>query len=283
MPRHPHRTASLLALALVLAALLGACGGTDEAAETAQAEPKTPATTSTEPAPPTTGDGTWTARVVTPDGPDADWATLFLPAEAEPDAVVVFLHGWTDLDPGLYRPWIEHLTGRGDAVVFVDYQASLLSTPDDMLAGAERGIRAGLSAARAAGADGPVAAVGYSLGGALAVQYAARASAWGVEEPAAVYGVFPAPILDDARLPAVPRATSITLVVGDRDSVVGAAGAADLVERVAPHPVEVVELVSDGERDYGHLAPRTDAPYVRETIWAPFDAIVDAARVADRG
>lgn len=279
-----HRPALAIALlALLVTAVLAACGGGDESADTARAEPEAPPTATQQEAPSTTGDGTWTARVIEPDGPDGAWATVFLPAERDPDAIVVFLHGWTDLDPGLYRPWVEHLAARGDAVVFVDYQASLLSSPADMLAGTERGVRGGIAAARAAGATGPVVAAGFSLGGALAVQYAALATRWNAESPAAVYGVFPAPILSDEPLPPVPPGTAITLVVGDRDSVVGDAGAADLVARVAPHPVEVVSLVSTDEADYGHLAPRTDAPYVRETIWAPLDRIVDAARSGEAG
>ena len=280
----PRRPSILLALlALFVAAALAACGGGNESADTARAEPEAPPTTTQEATPPTNGDGTWTARVIEPEGPDGRWATVFLPADRDSDAIVVFLHGWTDLDPGLYRPWIEHLAARGDAVVFADYQASLLSSPADMVAGTERGVRAGIAAARGAGATGPVVAAGFSLGGALAVQFAALAERWRVESPAAVYGVFPAPILTDAPLPRIPEETDITLLVGDRDSVVGAAGAANLVDRVAPHPVEVVELVSTDERDYGHLAPRTDAPYVRETIWAPLDRIVDAARAPEAG
>lgn len=273
MPTTPRLLPTLLALiALVFA--VGACGGTtgDEGGGAAAAErPVTTAATGT------AGED-WAAEVVRPAGPDRDWATLFLPRDRTPGAVVIFLHGWTDLDPAGYRPWIEHLVARGDAVVFVDYQQSLLSSPEAMRRGAERGIRAGLAEARARGADGPVAALGYSLGGALAVQYAASAADWDVEAPRLVYGVFPAPILTDGDLPPVPAQTELVFVVGDRDVVVGTGGAEELIRRVAPHPVEVVGLTSTNERDFGHLAPRSDAPYVRETIWAPFDRLVDGAR-----
>jgi dienelactone hydrolase len=268
------RLPALLAL-LALAALVAACGGSSDDRGGAAAAAEPPAATTTLPTAP---ENEWAADVVRPAGPDGDWATLFLPRDRPPGAIVIFLHGWTDLDPIAYRPWIEHLVARGDVVAFVDYQESLLASPDAMRRGAERGIRAGLAEARARGADGPVVALGYSLGGALAVQYAASAERWGVESPRVVYGVFPAAILTDAALPPLPTDTEVVLVVGDRDIVVGRGGAEDLSERIAPHPVEVIALTSTAGRDFGHLAPRDDAPYIRETIWGPFDRLVDAAR-----
>src|SRR5262245_39507421 len=58
--------------------------------------------------------------------------------------VVVFLHGWGGTDPAFYRPWIDHLALRGNVVLWVRYQESVLTPPADfapnMLAAVKNGI-----------------------------------------------------------------------------------------------------------------------------------------------
>jgi dienelactone hydrolase len=252
----------LLALAVAALALaVAGCGG-GEAPAPAPAEAAAATTTAAAEA------------ATTGDAPAADAAEVF-PAEGEPRAVVVLLHGWTDLDPEPYRPWIDHLTAQGATVVFPNYQESILSSPADMLAGSERGIREGLEEV-GDDDDVPVVAAGFSLGGALAVDYAANAGDWGVPAPDAVYAVFPAPPLGGGeRMAGVPRATEVVFVVGDRDAVVGAGGAAALAEAIAPHPSETIRLASSAGAAWDHLAPLRDDDAVRARIWAPLDAIVD--------
>lgn len=260
------RRSALAVVALAaLALLVTACGGAES-----------PATPPADAAAATT---TTTAGASTAEEPARDMAEVF-PAEGEPRAIVILLHGWTDLEPEPYLPWIEHLVARGATVVFPNYQASILSSPADMLKGSERGIREGLEEA-GADDDLPVIAAGFSLGGALAVDYAANAGEWGVRAPDAVYAVFPAPPLGGAeRLAGVPTATEVVLVVGDRDAVVGDGGAAALAESIAPHPTETIRLRSSGDAAWDHLAPLRDDAAVQERIWAPLDALAD--RLADR-
>ncbi|MDP9366478.1 MAG: hypothetical protein M3Q10_20015, partial [Chloroflexota bacterium] len=48
-------------------------------------------------------------------------------AKSQPRAplpVVLFLHGYTALDPGRYRAWIDHIVRRGAVVVYPDYQGT---------------------------------------------------------------------------------------------------------------------------------------------------------------
>ena len=220
---------------LLLALVLAGCGGS-----------AAPAPTTTAPPPP---------------------AADVFPAQGAERATVVLFHGWTDLDPTNYRPWIGHLNAQGMTVVFPRYQDSILSTPAQMLAGAERTTRAGLAEAPP---SGPVIAVGYSLGGGYATVMAASAAAWDVPQAAAVYGVFPAlpPVVPDP-FGAVPAATTARYLVGDRDEVVGRGGADDLAAAIAPHPATITVLRSEGDADFGHLAGLSDAPWAQRAIWAP--------------
>ncbi len=165
--------------ALVLAALaivLAGCG---------TAEPR-PA-----PAPPalvteTAGRGVQQSTIVRPGG------------RAGPLPVVVFLHGWGAPDPGFYRPWLEHLARRGNAVVYPRYQDSFVAPPRQALGNVLAAVRIAL-ARPGLRADGLVVA-GHSAGGALAADYAALARTAGLPVPAAVFAVYPG-----RRLPRVPR------------------------------------------------------------------------------
>lgn len=260
--------AVLLALALP-ALLLAACAGSDDAAA-----PAADAAAATAPA--TTAAEATAAEDAEPD-PTGPRAQVFMPA-GEARATVVLLHGWNDLDPAAYGAWIDHLNETGVAVVFPDYQAGLLSSPASMLAGTEQGIRDGLAEAARLGATGPVVAAGYSLGGGLAVVYAAMAADWGVEAPDAVYAVFPAePLGLPAELPPVPDGTVVEMLVGDRDVVVGRSGADALAARIAPHPAAVTELASTDAVEYDHFAPKREDARAQSDFWAPLDRLVDEA------
>ena len=240
----------LLPLLLLVAALAAACGGSGGA--TTQPEPASTA-----------------AR-----GAAAD----VFPAEGAERATVVLYHGWTDLTPDGYLPWIRHLTGTGVTVVFPRYQRSVLSLPGTMLADAEAATRAGLAEAPP---QGPVIAAGYSLGGGYAVVYAANAAAWSLPEPAAVYAVFPAmpPVVPDP-FGAVPDATSVTMLVGADDAVVGDGGARDLAAAIAPHPASVREVPTTAALTADHFAPKRDDDAAQRAFWAPLDRLVD--RLAPR-
>lgn len=267
-----RRPLPLLALVLMAALALAGCSASEEGAA-----PDTAA--ATEPA--GTNAATATAEAAVEDDeesePTGPRARVFMPA-GEARATVILLHGWNDLDPAAYGAWIDHLNATGAAVVFPDYQAGLLSSPASMLRGTEAGIRDGLAEAERLGATGPVVAAGYSLGGGMAVVYAAMAADWGVPAPTAVYAVFPAePLGLPAELPAVPADTTVEMLVGDQDIVVGRGGADALAARIAPHPARVAELVSTDAVTYDHFAPKREDVQAQADFWAPLDRLVDEA------
>ena len=243
----------LLPLLLLAALAVAACGGSGGA--TTQPEPATTAA----PEAASTAAAEATADV--------------FPAEGDERATVVLYHGWTDLEPDGYLPWIRHLTGRGVTVIWPRYQRSILSLPATMLRDAEAATRAGLAEAPP---TGPVIAAGYSLGGGLAVVYAANAAAWSVPEPAAVYGVFPAmpPAVPDP-FGSVPEATTVALLTGADDAVVGAGGAEQLAAAIAPHPATIDEVPTTAALTADHFAPKRDDPAAQRAFWAPLDRIVD--------
>jgi len=269
-----RRPLPLLALVLMAALALAGCGASEEGAAP-------DAAAATEPAGTAAATATATAEAAVEDDeepePTGPRAQVFMPA-GEARATVILLHGWNDLDPADYGAWIDHLNATGAAVVFPDYQAGLLSSPASMLRGTEAGIRDGLAEAERLGATGPVVAAGYSLGGGLAVVYAAMAADWGVPAPTAVYAVFPAePLGLPAELPPVPADTTVEMLVGDQDIVVGRGGADALAERIAPHPARVAELVSTDAVAYDHFAPKREDTQAQADFWAPLDRLVDEA------
>ena len=247
----------LLPLLLLAALLAAACGGSGGA--TTQAEPTT--------APPP-------AASTAADEAKAD----VFPAEGAERATVVLYHGWTDLEPDDYLPWIRHLNGEGVTVLFPRYQSSILSLPAQMLADAETATRDGFAQAPT---TKPVIAVGYSLGGGYAVVYAANAAAWKVPEPAAVLGIFPAmPPTVPEPFGSVPEPTPVTFLVGDRDTVVGNEGANELAAAISPHSATIDILSSTAEITFDHLAAKRTDPAAQRAFWAPLDRIVD--RLAPR-
>ncbi len=267
------RPLSALAVALLAALALAGCGAGDDGAAPDAAAATAAASTAATPAT-TVADTTEADAEPEPAGPRA---RIFMPI-GEARATVILLHGWNDLDPAAYGAWIDHLNETGVAVVFPDYQAGLLSSPASMLAGTEQGIRDGLAEAERLGATGPVVAAGYSLGGGLAVVYAAMAADWGVAAPSAVYAVFPAePLGLPAELPPVPADTTVEMLVGDRDVVVGRGGADALAARIAPHPARITALVSTDAVAYDHFAPKRDDARAQADFWAPLDRLIDEA------
>ena len=220
-----------------------------------------------------TGVAPTTMQPATTDAPASSGPTAdVFPAKGTSRATVVLFHGWTDIEPTDYLTWIHHLNGEGVTVLFPRYQQSVLSLPAQMLADAEVATKDGFAKSPT---TKPVISVGYSLGGGYAVVYAANAKAWQVPAPAAVLGIFPA---DPPTVPepfgTVPKATPVTLLVGDHDTVVGSQGAKALAAAIAPHPATINVLASTAQITFDHLsAKRTDAP-AQNAFWAPLDRIV---------
>jgi poly(3-hydroxybutyrate) depolymerase len=225
-----------------------------------------------------------TLKKATSEGPlgkGASGVWIYRPA-GEPKDLVIFLHGQGgpgEAKPDNHVPWINHLVSRGSVVVYpryeMDYEADPMPYIVDALetAGEEVDLD-----------DLPVLAVGYSRGGGLAVEYGAVAAEKGVPVPGAIIAVLPAGFGNAKKLTdlsTLPRSVELVLMVGDRDTVVGAQGAAYLGSRLrnAGFPTENVHLdpiESRGDFVADHFAPMQTTPAARAAFWEPTDIILDA-------
>jgi hypothetical protein len=201
--------------------------------------------------------------------------------------VVVFGHGWKVAPPspsypwvGQFWPWLDHLTARGDAVIFPRYQLG----GDQPGAARASAYRAGLAEGfrrLALPADTPVVAMGYSYGASLALSYAANARRWHLPQPRAVDAVFPAGQIPGVPLPPLTRSTDVLLQVGEHDTVAGAGGASAFWAWLARHPpnrkrYEVVR--SHGSFVADHAAPKATTAEARAAFWTPLDLLIARAR-----
>jgi pimeloyl-ACP methyl ester carboxylesterase len=201
--------------------------------------------------------------------------------EEEGRPVVVFLHGWTAIDPRAYDGWVRHLAARGADVVLPVYQAAPFLDVRTPLPN----VIAALRAAFARLPDhGPVVAAGHSAGGALSADWAASAGGAGLPRPAAVYAVYPgrglggALLLRGPSLGLIDPSTRILALASPRDAVVGTATAEAMVREPVQIPaarrtLRIIRepIVQD------HNAPLRTDPAARRTFWRPLDELVAQA------
>jgi acetyl esterase/lipase len=206
---------------------------------------------------------------------------LLRPASAA-RSIVVFAHGWTAVKP---TDWhlvrFEHLCQRGSTVVFPRYQLDEFDTFDQGLDGFRSGMQAAFR--RLAPVHVPVVAAGYSFGGALVNYYAADARAWGVPVPRAVVSIFPTTRVQGRPVAAPPPAVRFLILAGDRDEVVGRAGAADFLKWLRRHPARNTEyrlVRSSASLVASHEAPKEMTAASTRTFWTPIDLMVTYARGA---
>ena len=129
----------------------------------------------------------------------------------------------------------------------------------------------------------PVLAIGYSRGGAIAVEYAAAAARNGVPPPDWIMSVFPAPYGNQKQLidlGQVPHFTQLVILVGDHDEIVGTAGAVLLGRRLQRggfpgENIQVEQIVSHGSFNANHFAPMDTSKAAQAAFWAPADRILD--------
>jgi acetyl esterase/lipase len=156
---------------------------------------------------------------------------LFVPTDplpkasraGEPFPVVIFVPGSGTMDADVYLAWIEHLVQRGAVVLYslyqnagdseTEYRQALLDDVGSGLEALEReGVQVDLTR---------VAVVGHSLGGVLAVDYAASAGATALPVPTAVMSVVPGCLTEEVAClvadPSVIPATTRVLLVTAAD------------------------------------------------------------------
>jgi pimeloyl-ACP methyl ester carboxylesterase len=234
------------------------------------------------------GSSAQAARIEGPFGRGAAQVWIVLP-NGRPRSVVVFGHGWKLAPPvpslawiDQFRPWLDHLASRGNAIVFPRYQ---LGTNDSFGTPRVLAYRRGLVKAfvRLGLPHVPVIAAGYSYGASLALYYAANARRWRLPVPAAVDSIFPAGLIPGTPLPALAPTIRVLIQVGDQDTEAGAVGASSFWAWLGGHPAgrkhyEVVASVPGLVAT--HKAPKQTGPAARHAFWRPLDALIAAARTA---
>ncbi len=260
-----ERTAALAVLATVVA--LAGCGDRDKLP---RPEPSG--------APVAVEGGT-----ATPYGRGAGRVWVIEPSGGKVESLVVYLHGWGANVPFYWhQAWFEHLLARGSAVLFPEYQDGV----DDAFVVAPYDLRDDLRLGfKALGEiDVPVVAAGFSVGASLAFVYAARAGAWSVPAPRAVYSIFPVDPLaiDPSLVVSGVRDTCILLLVGDQDEVVGRVGGDAFWSMLASVPASEKEYRVIRTTDHLFVMHDTPTavtdPLVRRTFWDPLDRLVEDAR-----
>jgi poly(3-hydroxybutyrate) depolymerase len=198
---------------------------------------------------------------------------LFEPQEPAPAKapLIIFLHGFSVMDPHGYMGWIEHLARRGNVVVYPRYQGSLLTRPADFHPNTISAIKAAMLTLAEAGRVAPdierVAAVGHSAGAVLAIRYSAAAAEEGLPVPKAAVIVQPGQGPKNGvavlTLPAagqLPEDLRFVVAVGDTDYIVADGSARRIWRETAAlkHRVYVTvqtDLHGEPRLRAGHLSP----------------------------
>lgn len=157
---------------------------------------------------------------------------IYEPDQPKPTSapVIVFLHGWSAMDPAVYGAWIDHLVKRGNIVIYPRYQADLKTPLKDFTANAIDAIQNAIN--RLQNEPDHVrpdlskfAVAGHSVGGLLTANVAALAQENGLPQIEAMMSVEPGrtwnpgtrgnvPLAD---LSKIPPKTLLLAVVGDKD------------------------------------------------------------------
>jgi dienelactone hydrolase len=156
-------------------------------------------------------------------GVDRYW--LYEPDQPKPQSapVIALLHGWTALDPSLYRGWIRHLARKGYIVIFPQYQE--LWTPFwQFQSNAINAIRNALD--RLQTEPGHVrpetrkfAVMGHSVGGVLTANIGAVATSRGLPQPRVLIPVEPGGVSFED-LSQIPSRVGLLVIRGEEDTVV---------------------------------------------------------------
>jgi len=215
-----------------------------------------------------------------PFGDGAKRVWLFRPA-GKPKRLVIFFHGQggpVELTPANHRPWIDHLVSRGAAVIYPAYETAAEA---GVMGAAVAGIR---NATARLGLGGvPVVALGYSRGGALAVEYAAVAPARHVPVPKVVESVNPVAFGEEAHIVDLktlrPR-TVLAVLVSDKDPAASESTGL-LFERLRQAGFPETQIETRVARSHGtftadHLAPLGTSPAARAAYWAPTDRLLSS-------
>jgi hypothetical protein len=217
---------------------------------------------------------------VGPIGKGAAGVWLFRPA-GKPKGLVVYFHGQggiREATPVNHRPWIDHLVARGSVVVYPRWE---LTYENDPMQYVVAGVRAATKRFDVSGL--PVLSLGYSRGGALALEYGAVAARNELPVPDKIMSIFPSSLGNQQHLidlTPLDHSTGLLIQMGEADAVVGKEGARDLLRRLKAggFPAQNIELdFVDSRAGFkaDHTAPFRTSPAARAAFWRPADLLLD--------
>ena len=220
-----------------------------------------------------------TATMIGPIGQNEEAVWVFRPA-GKPKDLVVFFHGQGGPDeatPKNHLPWIRHLVQRGSIVVYPRWEVLYTQDPMPYIVS---GVRA---ATQRVDVDGlPVLAIGYSRGGALAVEYGAVAPKKKLPVPGEIMSIFPASVGNEGHivdLTPLGHSTQLVIQMGQADRVVGRTGARDLLRRLQKggFPARNVRLDFVTSRPgfvADHVAPLRTTAAAQAAFWGVADELL---------
>ncbi len=203
---------------------------------------------------------------------------LFQPA-GTPKRMVIFFHGQGGVEeatPANHRAWIDHMVKGGAVVIYPRYEQDYAS---GVLGPAIAGVKTANE--RLGNPKLPVLALGYSRGGALAVEYAAASAGKGVPVPDIVESINTVSFGEQTHptdLRPLKHSTTVALLVSDQDQL-GTVGAGGLLKRLKASGfpgtnIEVNFARSHGSFKADHLAPLELSPNAKHAYWDPTDALL---------
>jgi acetyl esterase/lipase len=197
-----------------------------------------------------------------------------------PRSIVVFAHGCTAVDPNDWHGTrFDHMCAEGSVVLFPRYQRDASDSWPQSVDGFRRGVQIGF--ARLGATRLPVVAAGHSFGGALVNYYGGNARAWKVSVPRSVFSIFPTTRVAGRSAGTPPASVRFLILAGDRDEVVGTAGAKDFMAWLARHPAarKTYRLIrSTNALVAHHEAPKEMTAASTRVFWKPIDDLVADAR-----
>ena len=212
---------------------------------------------------------------------------IFEPADPTPVSapVVVFMHGLFGTSPSYYIGWINHITRRGNIVVFPVYQSMISGVSSRKFAvNSIHAILDSLTNMFVTPELDKVAMVGHSAGALLTANLTATATEVGLPPIKAAMCVAPGitPIFKLEDMTQIPPSTLLITVAGDRDMLVGTKDA----KKVFNKATQVINrnyiyVNSDRGNQANHFAAlsgsRRNNNIDHFCYWKIFDALCDAA------
>lgn len=222
---------------------------------------------------------------------------IFEPYGPKPESapVIVFNHGFTALNPIIYREWIYHLVKRGNIVIYPRYQQFLFRGGQDYANNAITAVQQALQHLQNTGSIQleleNFAITGHSLGGGITMYMAAVAQDHGLPIPKAIMPVQPFLRTEyAAQLSNISEDTLMVVLVGEDDTVVGNYSGKYIFYNTPQIPLSQKQYIIQVTDDYGtpslvadHYAPLA-LPFFKTvdamdyySNWKLFDALTDYA------